>query len=352
MLSIQRFLSGKKRLVRLCAACLSILTVAGGLSLAASARNTYVITDGDTVLVHTTYATDPTEVLSEAGLELGKDDTYTTLKDTITVNRRQTITVNYGGEALTSTTYGSTVSQILDGLGIPMSGNYRISQAPEAETFDGMVIDVTRVDYETLEYLRETPFETVYQEDLTLAPGEEVVRTAGEPGMVRRTAQVVLEDGAVASHDVTGEEVLTAPTTQVVARGMAMEDVADETARQAHEEAVNARMANTIVTASGQRLRYVSKLTVEATAYSCEGYTGITATGTVARVGAIAVDPDVIPYGTRMYIVSNDGSYIYGYATAEDCGGAIQGNRIDLYFDTVDECWQFGRRSCTVYILG
>ena len=52
-----------------------------------------------------------------------------------------------------------------------------------------------------------------------------------------------------------------------------------------------------------------------------------------------------------MYIVSDDGSYIYGYATAEDCGGAIQGYMIDLYFDTLAECYAFGRRSCTVYIL-
>ncbi len=53
-----------------------------------------------------------------------------------------------------------------------------------------------------------------------------------------------------------------------------------------------------------------------------------------------------------MYIVSDDGSYIYGYATAEDCGGAIQGYMIDLYFDTLAECYAFGRRTCTVYISG
>ena len=63
------------------------------------------------------------------------------------------------------------------------------------------------------------------------------------------------------------------------------------------------------------------------------------------------MDPSVIPYGTRMYIVSDDGSYIYGYATAEDCGGAIQGYMIDLYFDTLAECYAVGRRTCTVYIL-
>jgi 3D (Asp-Asp-Asp) domain-containing protein len=52
-----------------------------------------------------------------------------------------------------------------------------------------------------------------------------------------------------------------------------------------------------------------------------------------------------------MYIVSNDGVYVYGIAVAEDCGGAINGTRVDLYFDTTDECFQFGRRDCTIYFL-
>ena len=94
-------------------------------------------------------------------------------------------------------------------------------------------------------------------------------------------------------------------------------------------------------------------MTVEATAYTktdagCDDWT---ATGTLARYGAIAVDPSVIPYGTRMYIVSWDGSVVYGYATAEDCGGAINGARVDLYYDTYEECIQFGRRDCIIYFL-
>ena len=59
----------------------------------------------------------------------------------------------------------------------------------------------------------------------------------------------------------------------------------------------------------------------------------------------------MIPYGTKMYIVSDDGKWIYGVATAEDCGGAINGYIIDLYFDDYDTCIQFGRRNCTVYVL-
>ena len=88
-----------------------------------------------------------------------------------------------------------------------------------------------------------------------------------------------------------------------------------------------------------------------ATAYT-SGYGGAdncTATGTAVRKGVVAVDKNVIPLGTKMYIVSSDGSVVYGMATAEDTG--VRGNKVDLYYDTYQQCINFGRRSCTVYIL-
>ncbi|MEW6771829.1 MAG: peptidoglycan DD-metalloendopeptidase family protein [Bacillota bacterium] len=75
------------------------------------------------------------------------------------------------------------------------------------------------------------------------------------------------------------------------------------------------------------------------------GY-GITATGTRARRGTVAVDPEVIPLGTKMYIPG------YGYGIAEDTGGDIKGNRIDLFFDDVDEARQWGRKTVTVRLFG
>jgi len=71
----------------------------------------------------------------------------------------------------------------------------------------------------------------------------------------------------------------------------------------------------------------------------------------MAQRGVVAVDPKVIPLGTKLYIESPDGSYVYGCAVAGDTGGAIKGNRIDLFMDTYSECMQFGRRTMNVYIL-
>lgn len=86
-------------------------------------------------------------------------------------------------------------------------------------------------------------------------------------------------------------------------------------------------------------------ITVEATAYSAEEMTGNTASGTYVRHGVIAVDPQVIPLGTRVYIPG------YGFAVAEDTGGSIIGNRIDIAFDSYSEAIHFGRQIIEIYII-
>ncbi len=73
---------------------------------------------------------------------------------------------------------------------------------------------------------------------------------------------------------------------------------------------------------------------------------GITATGFRARKGIVAVDPSVIPLGTVIYIEG------YGQALAADTGGWIKGNRIDLCYDSLDECYRYGRRKIYVYLVG
>ena len=114
-------------------------------------------------------------------------------------------------------------------------------------------------------------------------------------------------------------------------------------------------------TSSKPSLEGARSMVMKASAYdlsfeSCgkrpgDKYYGITASGTHAKPGTVAVDPRVIPLGTKLYIESMDGTGSYGYATAEDKGGAIKGNRIDLFYANRSEALQFGRREVKVYIL-
>ena len=105
-----------------------------------------------------------------------------------------------------------------------------------------------------------------------------------------------------------------------------------------------------LILPSGKNLRFSKSVSMTATAYTT-GYDGvgtITASGTTVHTGVVAVDPKVIPLGTKLYIVAN-GGVIYGEAVAEDTG--VRGNRIDLYMNTYRQCINFGRRGCIVYIL-
>ena len=101
---------------------------------------------------------------------------------------------------------------------------------------------------------------------------------------------------------------------------------------------------------NGKPKKYKKLITGKATAY-CGG--GITATGQRAMPGRVAVNPRQIPYGTKMYIVSSDGRYCYGYAEASDTGGfARRGSAtVDLYMHSYYDCIQFGRRYVEIYIL-
>ena len=100
--------------------------------------------------------------------------------------------------------------------------------------------------------------------------------------------------------------------------------------------------------ASGDTMTFSRTLVCSATAYSIGTRT---ASGRPTAVGNIAVDTSVFPYGTRMYVQTVKGSWHYGMATAADCGTAIKGNKIDLWFRTYSEACDWGRRDCTVYVL-
>lgn len=76
----------------------------------------------------------------------------------------------------------------------------------------------------------------------------------------------------------------------------------------------------------------------------------LTHLGTQVRPGIIAVDPKLIPLGSRVYIEFADGSG--AYATAEDTGGAIKGRRIDIAMASVDEAYDFGMQKVKVYVIG
>ena len=349
MRKAKRFAAQRKLLLLLTVMTL-LVSVAAMLRPAISDRTTYTITDGDRVLIHTTTASDPETVLDEAGLTLAAADTYAAEEtgDTaqIYVRRSHRLTVDYYGQVMEVTAQGETVAELLDRLGLSWNEEDILSVSPAAQTCEGMEITVAWIAKERQRYTTVIPKETIFCTDPSLPVGAQRVVTEGVDGQLLCEALVTYMNGAETQRTLLSRQVITQPVSRIVAQGAA------------EPEEKNSAMAQigdgVIILPTGEVLTYTEKMTCLATAYHCEGYIGTTATGTRARVGAIAVDPEVFPYGTRFYIVSQDGEYIYGVATAEDCGSKefIHDTRLDLFFETKYECIQFGARNCDVYILG
>lgn len=352
MQAITSFIEKRKSLfLRIASVVLPLIILLTVLAPTAFAQTTYVITDGDYVRVHTTNATNPVDVLSEAGFELGEDDTYTSQPgdgvSEITVQRSQMIDITYCGKTIQASSYGETLETLLNRLGLNAQGEYSASLPLNTKTYDGMEVVIDCVVEMKQTYTVDVPYETVYCNDPGLPEGVEQVRVAGVTGQMLRTANVVYVNSQEVSHTVVEETVTVQPVNQIIMVGTAV--VPDTT--------LDNRMPTigdgVIVTADGEILTYSHSAQFRATAYTHtdEGCNMITSTGTTVRLGTVAVDPSVIPYGTRMFIISNDGKFVYGVSAAEDCGGAIKNDRLDLYFATNAECMQFGVRDCTVYFL-
>ena len=335
--------------LRLAAVALPMLLASAWLAQTAFAK-TYVITDGDRVVTYTSFATDPTVILNQAGLALEGSDTYIMDNDSgITVRRAQNVRLCYRGQWSEISTYGETVEELLNRLNIDLTGEDVPSCGLETETFDGMELRVDRVISRQETYTATLPHEITYCRDASIPSGTESVLVEGRDGEVLCTANVTYRNGAEAGREILTQNMTIAPVTEIIAQGAA--EAADTAANPDDMPIIG---DGYIELPTGELLTYTGTATVRASAYTHTdaGCNMITSTGSTVHVGTVAVDPRHIPYGTRMFIIANDGSYVYGVSEAEDCGGAIKGDRVDLYMPTYSECMEFGRRTCTVYFLG
>ena len=300
-------------------------------------RNLFVIVDGGNMVLYRTYETNVQNALAEAGISINNTD-YISFPEAnalggfseIFIERASYVTIEVDGKKNRLITYGESVGYILGRVGVKLNGADQVVPDLGAPTYDGMNIVVTRYGAK-LEYENEPiAFEEVKKANPKLEQGSEHVIQEGSNGEYELIYQLSYVNGKLESRDLIAKHVILEPVERIVEYGTAG-----------------------TITVNGVTYIYSRSLSVTATAYSAEGRPNArTATGTVPRVGAIAVDPKVIPLGSRVYIEGANGKWIYGIATCEDTGGAIKGNIIDLYFDTIAECWAFGRRKATVYILG
>lgn len=253
------------------------------------------------------------------------------------------VTVHYHGQTMKTSGNGETAGELLQRLGLEVSGEDMVSCGLEERTFGGMEILVDRIQTRQESSAAAIPHETFRCTDKALPQGAEQVLLEGTDGELLQNLEVTYKNGREISRRILSETMTRQPVAEIIGVGAAQK-----------EQTAPVIGDGFIRLPTGETLTYTDTATIRATAYTQTdpGCDGITATGTNVRRGTVAVDPRYIPYGTRMFIQTVSGSYIYGIAVAEDCGGDIKGDRMDLYLPTYEECREFGRRICTVYFLG
>ena len=263
----------------------------------------------------------------------------------------QTVTVHYNGKTFTVRSQREPITKTLHRLQI-VPGPLEMIGGDFNE--NGVEITVSS-DLSYYEHVvEEVAYETVRVANPKMEQGTEKVVQEGADGIRSSIYEVVWSNGQEIARQFV-EELDSTAVDKIVEYGTAVPVKEIPAAFPSNNSPIasvstNADGSGILTLSSGEKLSFSSVKNMTATAYTA-GYDGAdycTATGTTVRVGTVAVDKKVIPLGTKMYIVTNDG-IVYGTAVAEDTG--VRGNKVDLYFNTYQECINFGRRSCRVYIL-
>ncbi len=307
------------------------------------------------------------DALKAAGVEVGKTDSVTPAAGTvlkpdmkINVERWYNISVNDGGKTTACDVPEGTVKEALDFLGVKLTANDKVSVNPGKKVKDNLKVRIDRVTYKTTHTTQYVDYKTVEKKTDKLYTGETRVQKEGVKGEKLITSKLTYVNGKLKNTDVIAKKTTKKAVNEVVLVGTAERpetpavSSSNYFAKNVEDSATfsSDETKKTFVDMNGNTVKYLRSYTGSGTAYYAPAGS-LTASGRLAQVGNVAVNPNIIPLGSKLYIVSNDGQVCYGYATAADTGGALfEGTAIvDLFYDTFDECTQFGRRDVTVYVI-
>lgn len=297
-------------------------------------KNIILIRNGEATEIFT-YSRTVEEVLKEENIKLKdneelstdkKDEVYDGME--IKIAEVKTYKILDGKKSYTKLSKGASVAEVLSNLGIKVGRLDRVNPSLDTATDKAVNMEITiqRVREENLSEESEIVFKKTIKENPDLERGNENIITKGENGLREDKIKETYVNDELESREVIESSIIKEPVNEIVEVGT----------KEVKESPKGDRSGRCI--------------TMEATAYDYSAG-NVTALGTQVRVGAVAVDPNVIPLGSKLYIESTDSWPSYGYAVAEDTGGAIKGNRIDLFFTSSETANNFGRRIVKVYVL-
>lgn len=295
-----------------------------------------IVIDGEKTEI-TTLSRNLTTVLDNNGIVVKEKDKISMTMDSevkdgdvIYISRAVDVKVNVDGDNLEIFSAEKTVQELLEAEDIAFYAEDKIEPSLDQPLESGMKIEITRVKREIINETQQIAFETEVRKNSDMIQGTEKVVQEGVHGEKVITTEVVYEDGKEINRKVVQEKVDKSPIKKIIDIGT----------------------LGVLRPSRGGEVLYTEKMTFSSTAYTADrgDATDRTATGTKCKrdpngYSTVAVDPRVIPLGSKLYIEG------YGYAIAEDTGGAIKGKIVDVYFNTYNEMMNWGRRKVNVYIL-
>ncbi len=315
---------------------ISVLTMTG---MTVSLRPV-TINDGGRIFSIATFCRDSYTVLAKAGVSLQEEDVVKAELDEeqpqITIDRSFEVPIMVNGkEAYSVRMLKGTVADALAEAGVAENTYDLVGAQPTDVLSPETVITI-----QPYECTVRTEIETVaHEESVTftddLPAGARKVERAGVDGKTERVIREYYKDGELIRSEIVSETV-TEPVTELASIG---------------NGALSVTPIPLELDENGRPLTYKKVLTGDACAY-CADEGAKTSTGTYCDYGTVAVNPEVIPYGSKLFIVSDDG-FVYGYGVAQDTGATVRQDIIvaDLYVHSYKEARQFGRRNVSVYIL-
>lgn len=309
-------------------------------------RSNVYITDNGITKEARTNETDVLGILKEQGYEIGAFDSVEYTSDDkygyINILRAFDVYVNVDGETITVPVIGGTVEETIAKAGVTLGEFDRVDRKFSDNVYDGMEIGITRVSYTERTENEVIPFETEYVDNTNLVIGYEKALQNGSDGECERVYKDMYIDGVLSETELLSENVLTEAVSEKIERGTAC---ATPYAKMSDPSALKL--------VDGVPENYTRIVSGKATAYSSPKKNPLTASGRPALVGTVAVNPNIIPYGSELYIVSQDRKHVYGYAIAADTGlGMMQGTvAVDLFCASYRDSCIWGAHNVDIFVI-
>ena len=286
------------------------------------------------------------DALNKAGITLGENQIVVPSEKTsiigdteITICNAKELKVTADGETKKVLVPYGNIREALNMAGYNLSEDDILSVADNTKTEVLGSVAIERVTYGEETTTETIAYTSSHKNSDSVELGETKVETKGQNGEKLVTRKCKYIDGKKVFEEVVDSKTIKKPVNEVILVGT--------------KGAATSGGAGTFTDMYGNTVAYSQVLTGSGTAYTAPAGAG-TATGVPAYHGGVAVNPNIIPYGSKLYIESTDGSFVYGYATAVDTGGALMSGTaiVDCYYSTYNECVNFGRRNVNVYVIG